>query len=160
MIKKNKQNGAGAIEVIVGLSIVLIGIFSLLRTYNYYLKFGLSHKYDVQAGLLLEEGVEAVKIIRNISWNSRISTLTPGTSYHLAFVNSLWTSTTTNKYIDGIFDRTFVLSDVYRDLSDDISDSGTLDLNTKKVVVSIAYRNGLATTTKSISAYITNLFNN
>ncbi|MBI3632752.1 MAG: hypothetical protein HY226_00515 [Candidatus Vogelbacteria bacterium] len=160
MTNKNKKKGAGIIEVIVGLAIVMVGIFALIRTYGYYLKFGLLHKYDVQASLLLEEGVEAVKLLRDTGWSSKISGLTVDSTYRLAFVNSSWTATTTKKYVDGIFDRTFTLSNVYRNSNDDISASGTLDPGTKKLVVAVAYRNGQSTTTKSISAYITNLFSN
>ncbi|MEK7066025.1 MAG: hypothetical protein AAB965_00445, partial [Patescibacteria group bacterium] len=82
--------------------------------------------------------------------------------YSLAFVNSMWTSTTTGygRYIDGDFDRTFVLSNVYRNSSDSIASSGTLDSGTKKLVVSVSYRTLLGTTTKTMSTYITNLFSN
>ncbi|MBI3633949.1 MAG: hypothetical protein HY226_06720 [Candidatus Vogelbacteria bacterium] len=160
MIVKSQKKGAGIMEVIVGLAIVMLGVFVLLRTYNYYLKFGLLHKYDVQAALLAEEGIEAVKLLRDSGWTNKISTLNSGIVYRLAFVNSSWTSTTTVKYIDGVFDRTFVLSDVYRDSNDDVANSGTLDPGTRKLIVFVAYRSGLSTTTKSISAYITNLFAN
>jgi Tfp pilus assembly protein PilV len=158
MTKKN--SGTGIIEVIVGSAIILIGIFSVLKTYNYYLRFALSHRYDVQATLLAEEGIEVVKLLRDASWAQNISVLSSGVPYRLAFSNSAWTSTTSTKYIDGKFSRIFILSDTYRDSGDKISSSGTLDPNTKKVSVSVAVRNNFGTTTKSISTYITNIFSN
>lgn len=157
---KYKNSGSGILEVIVGLAIVAVGVFSLLRAYNYYLNFALLHKYNVQAVLLAEEGVEAVKLLRDTSWSSKITPLGTGTPYGIAFVGSSWTSTTTRQYIDGRFDRTFVLSEVYRDSNDRIASSGTLDSNTRKLIVSVSSRNMLATTTKSISTYITNIFAN
>ncbi len=157
---KINQKGASVIEVVVGLAIFMIGIFALVKTYNYYLQFALIHKYDVQAALLAEEGIEAVKILRDQSFAGNITPLNSGTTYSIAFVNSFWQSTTTRKYVDGIFDRTFTLSDVYRNATDDISSSGTLDPGTKKLTVSVAYRGVSGITTKSISTYLTNLFNN
>ena len=158
----NNQKGSGLVEIVVGLAIIFTSIFFLIKTYNYYLKFALIHKNDVQATLLLEEGIEVVKVLRDVSWTNKIATLTPGTSYSLAFTNSVWTSTTTShgRYIDGDFDRTFTLGNVYRNSSDSIAPSGTLDPGTKKVVVSVSYSTLLGTTTKTMSAYITNLFSN
>ncbi|MDO8493030.1 MAG: hypothetical protein Q7S19_00590 [bacterium] len=157
---KGKNNGSGIIEVVVGLAIISVGIFSILRTYNYYIKFAIAHRYDVQLALLAEEGIEAVKLLRDTGWATKITPLSSGTNYSLAYATSSWASTTTIKYIDGRFNRTFILSDVYRDSNDRIASSGTLDPNTKKVIVSVFARNILATTTKSISTYITNIFGN
>ncbi len=160
LIFNKKIRGSGIVEVIVGLAIVLTGVFALLKTYNYYLSFALGHKYDTRATFLAEEGIEVVKLLRDKGFAAKIVTLNVGVTYSLGFVNSFWESTTTRKYVDGIFDRTFVLGDVYRNPTDDISASGVLDPDTKKVTVSIAYRANNSTTTKSISAYITNIFNN
>ena len=155
-----RKKGTGLIEIILGLSIVLLGVFALLKTYNYYLKFALSHRHDAKVALLLEEGIEAIKILRDVSWSQKIATLSSGSVYNFEFVNSTWNATTSRKYLDGIFDRTFVLSDVYRNSNDDIAGSGVLDSSTKKAVVSVAYHGIVGTTTKSVSVYITNLFSN
>ncbi len=155
-----RNKGSGIVEVLIGLAIIAVGIFSIMRAFNYYLKFALSHRYDVQTALLLEEGIEAVKILRDAGWSAKIAPLSPGTTYGLAYFGGTWTSTTTLKYIDSKFSRTFVLSNVYRDANDKIASSGTLDSNTKKITISVAVRNILATSTKSISTYITNLFAN
>ena len=155
-----RESGTGLIEIILALSIVLLGVFALLKTYNYYLRFALSHRHDAKVALLLEEGIEAIKILRDVSWSQKIATLSSGSVYSLEFVNSTWSATTSRKYVDGVFDRTLVLSDVYRDSSDDIAGSGVLDSNTKKAVVLVAYNGIVGTTTKSVSVYVTNLFSN
>lgn len=157
---RSNNRGTGVIEVIIGSAIILIGIFSIIKTYNYYLRFALSHRYDIQATLLAEEGVEAVKLLRDKGWSENISTLIPGVAYSLAFINSSWTSTTSVNLIDGKFSRTFTVSEVYRGGDDRISSSGVLDQNTRKVAVSVAVRNNFGTTTKTISTYITNIFSN
>lgn len=148
------------IEIVVGLAIVLTGIFSLLQIYDYYLKLALSRKYDVSATLLAEEGIEMVKWLRDKSFSGQIAALAVDTEYGLEFVGSSFESTTTRKYIDSTFDRTFTLYDVYRNGFDDISGSGSLDVNTRRVTVRVSYVGARGTTTKSISTYITNLFGN
>lgn len=160
MTISNFKKGSGLVEVVVGLAIIFTSIFVLIKTYNYYLKVALSHKGDVQASILLEEGVEVIKILRDSSWDTKIAVLTPGTYYSLAYTGSTWTATTTNNYIDGVFNRTFVLGEVYRDTNDEISLSGTSDIGTRKVTVFVSYLTLFGTTTKQMSAYITNLFNN
>jgi len=111
---------------------------------------------SIQVAFLLEEGMETVKIIRDSSWNN-INNLTTGNTYFLEFLNHDWIATSTNTYIDGKFERSFVIENVYRDINDDIIVSGgTLDINTKKTTVSVSWHNGKSTSTKSISAYLTN----
>lgn len=151
--------GSGLIETVVGLAIIFVSIFFLIKTYNYYLKFALSHKNDVEASLLLEEGVEAIRFIRDRGWSSYISPLSVATPYSLYFDGSVWMSTTTNKYVDETFSRTFIINDVYRGSNDQIAQSGTLDPGTMKATVSVSYPTILGTTTKSMSFYIANLFN-
>ncbi len=114
----------------------------------------------MQTALLLEEGVEAVKLLRDSGWTAKIAPLVPGVNYGVAYVSGAWTSTTSLKYIDNKFYRTFALTDVYRDSNDKIASSGALDSNTKKVVVSVSVRTILGTTTKSISTYLANIFSN
>ncbi len=154
------QKGAGVVEIIIGLAIMMVGVFSVVAAYNYYLRFAVAHENDVQAALLAEEGIEVVKLLRDSGWSAKIATLSPGVNYGIEFINGAWTSTTSLKYIDAKFLRTFVLNNVYRDASYDIASLGTLDLNTKEVTVSVSARNILATSTKTISTYITNIFSN
>src|SRR3989344_5170826 len=52
------------------------------------------------------------------------------------------------------------LDDVYRHGGEDITESGTLDPDTKKVTVSVSWRAQSGTSTRSLSIYMTNMFNN
>jgi hypothetical protein len=75
----------------------------------------------------------------------------------LDFSGSVWKATTTNSFLDNKFDRTFRLSDVLRDSNQNIStSSGTLDLKTKKVLVTVSWKDSGATTSQNISGYIFN----
>lgn len=148
-------------EIAIAVGIISLSIFSLASVSNLSLKLTEENVRNTQAAFLMEEGIEAVKILRDASWSANISPLVAGNSYYLDFSGHNWRATSTNVYIGGIFERKFSLQNVNRDSSDRIvSSGGTLDPDTKKLVVSVSWRSRLSTTTQSISAYLTNLFNN
>jgi len=152
--------GIGLIEAVAGVSIVSVFIFSLMLASQLSQKIVGESVRNTQASFLLEEGVDAVKIIRDTSWSSGIGNLAAGTNYFFSYNGTTWISTVSNIYIDGIFERKFVLNNVYRDANDDIAASGTLDSGTKKATVSVSWRGRTGTTTKSASFYLTDLFSN
>ena len=150
--------GFGLIEVVVGLSLISITLIGLISTYNLFLEAALKNTKRVQSAYLLEEGLEAIRSIRDESWDTNISSLTIGNSYGFSFNGSKWTTTYGAEVIDNIFYREVIVSNVLRDANDDISSSGTLDSNTKFFTVNVLWLEGGATTTKSISTYLTKLF--
>ncbi len=159
--KTAKNKGFGLLEIAIGVSIISLSIFSLTAVSKLALKLTEESARNTQASFLLEEGVEALKILRDSSWSINIASLAPGTVYYLSFVNHNWQTTSINIYIDGIFERSFVLQNVNRDINDDIvSSGGILDPDTKKITVSVSWLSRNGTTTQGVSAYITNLFNN
>lgn len=145
------------VEVIVGAAITTLILSGLIAAYQLYFKTTLANLRHVQAAFLTEENAEALRFLRDGSW-SNLSALTADTTYYLVFQNGNWQITTNNIFVDEIFERKFVLNNVNRDANDDIASLGTLDPNTKRVTVSIAWSTGLATTTKSLEFYLTNLF--
>src|SRR3989339_274197 len=167
-MKKNIYNhyrhsmsiGIGLIEAIAGISIVSIFIFSLMRASQLSQRIVGESVRSAQASFLLEEGVDTVKIFRDTSWSSGIGNLAAGTDYYFSYNGTTWISTNNNVYIDEIFERKFVLNNVYRNASDDIAASGTLDGGTKKATVSVSWRGRTGTTTKSAPFYLTDLFSN
>lgn len=161
-MKQSFSRGIELIEVAIGASIILIGVLALISTYNTYVSFSVANSKNIQAALLVNEGFEAVKFIRDSGWNSKIASLSLNTAYYLNWNGTTWTLTTTPQpFIDTIFWRTLTFSSVNRDANNDIASSGgTLDSNTKKVTVSVAFRTSSGTTTKTASTYITNLLGN
>ena len=117
---------------------------------------------SAKGAYLAEEGIEAVKIIRDTGW-SNITNLTDNTNYYLYFdtsssTNNIWKATSTASLVDSIFTRIFTLNPVYRDTDGRVVQSGgTLDLHTKKITVSISWKSKIATTTKSLSTYIADI---
>lgn len=154
------SRGIGLIEAVAGISIVSVFIFSLMLASQLSQKIVGESVRNIQSYFLLEEGVDAIKILRDTSWDSNIDNLTPGADYYFDYNGITWISTTNNIYIDGLFERKFNLNNVYRDTNDDIAVSGTLDSGTKKATVSVSWQGRAGTTTKSASFYLTDLFSN
>lgn len=156
-----KKRGVSLVEMVIGLGIISFISLSFIRVFNYQLRSSLLHSYDIRASLLAEEGIEAVKFLRDSSWSQNIATLSTDLSYPLNFDEDLssW-STTTDNFIDGIFERTIIVNDVFRNDNDEISEIGTLDPGTKKVTVNVSFASSFGTTTRSIPTYIMDIFDN
>lgn len=158
-MKNNLKKGMSLVEVVIGGAIVTLLIGSLIASLNLFLNAETRNTAKIQSSFLTEEGLEAIRFLRDNSWTTNISPLLLDTPYYLSF-DTTWHITSTNVYIDSMFERSFLVEAVYRNGSDDISDSGILDPNTKKITVSVSWREGHGTTTKTMTAYLTNLFNN
>lgn len=88
-----------------------------------------------QATALLKETVNAVRSVRDTEW---ASFSTNGT-FHPTIVNNRWTLASNAASASG-FTKQVLISDVYRDTSGAITESGgTLDPSTKKADVSISW---------------------
>ena len=153
--KKNK--GFSIIEVVIACSIISICVFALMSSAGKSIQVSNQALRQAQATLLIEEGVEAVKSIRDNDWDN-ISNLNLDTDYYLSF-NSLWSLNNTPSNIDDIFTRKIVLSAVDRDSNDDIASSGSNDPGTKKVTVTVSWNKPSGVVNKSLSFYISNIFN-
>lgn len=163
MEKSNQKSDLGLtlVEVLLATSIILVFLLAIFGVHNLYLRTAFSNGEILKAVGLAEESLEAMRFLRDVSWDDNIAPLILGTDYDLVFSAGSWQVTTADNWVDNIFERTVRLSAVYRDASGDIvSSGGTLDPNTLLVVSSVSWSNGVATTTKSISTYLTNLFDN
>lgn len=156
MKKFNIKNGFGLIEVVVGMAIISVAFLGLMSVANLSFKILQKSSNNIKAGFLLEEGAEAVKIIRDSGWNN-VSSLSNGVNYYLNYNGVTWATSTTAVYVDN-FERKFVLSEVLRDANDDISSSGVVDPDTKKVTISVSWKEGGSAVIQTFSTYMTNLF--
>jgi len=160
------QLGFSVIEVLVACMIMSVVTLALMSAATKGIELSGKALKQVQAGLLAEEGAEAVKSIRDNGWTT-IANLSVETDYYLTFdTNSnAWllvdSSSVTNPItpIDGIFTRKIVLSEVYRDNNnDDISTAGTLDDGTKKVSVLVSWTHQGGVVSRNIIFYLANIF--
>ena len=153
------KKGTTLVEVIVAAAILVLVVLSLVSAYLFSLREGLGVTQRVQAPLLAEEGIEAMKWLRDGGWSTNITPLSPGSTYYLVATSSVWQATTSPSMLFGKFQRTMTLYNVNRDTNGDIvSSGGVLDAGTKKVVVTVSWFSAGGTTTRTISTYLTNLF--
>lgn len=162
MTSVNYKKGSALVEILVAVFIFSAILGSLITASSMYLRGAGDSLRSAKGAYLAQEGVEAIKIMRDTGW-SNISTLNNNTDYYLYFdtsssTNNTWKATSTISTIDSIFDRTFKLYSVNRDSNGRVVlNGGTLDSNTREVNVSVSWKLKGATTTKVLSTYITNM---
>ncbi len=148
-------------EVLVAASIILVFLLALFGAHNLYLKAAFSSGEVIKATTLAEESLEVVRFLRNGSWDRNIAPLSLDTDYFLTFNSGIWATSTTNAFLDNLFERKIRLSAVYRDVNGDIvSSGGTLDPDTRLVVSTVSWQLRNTTTTRSVSTYLTDLYEN
>lgn len=157
--EKKLGKGFGIIEIVIATTIISVAFLTMMSTASMSLRTSEKNTLELKANFLLEESVEAVKIMRDNDWQTNIASLSAGTDYFLEFDGATWLANVSNVLIDGVFERKFIINDVYRDANDDISSSGVLDQNTKKITVYVSWSKNGSIVSKSISFYISNIFN-
>jgi len=145
------------VEILIAASIITVAILGAMAVTQKSVYVSRQAFHITQAAFLLEEGAEAVRIIRDNAWNN-ISGLSLGTNYYPTFSGGTWTLSTTVNTV-GIFTRTVVIASVNRDnVTKDISPVGTDDPGTKLITVTISWVEGGVTVTKTLPFYIMNIF--
>ncbi|MCR4284226.1 MAG: type II secretion system GspH family protein [Parcubacteria group bacterium] len=161
-MRENKLNdrGFGLVEIVIAVAIISFSVFSLFFIFELSLRAERKTANNIKASFLLEEGIEAAKIMRDTGWGTSLGALSSGLDYYLVFDGLNWQVSIIPSLIDGFFERKFIIEDVLRDANDDISEFGTIDPDTKNVIFYVSWQERGATTTSFVSSYITNIFNN
>ncbi len=160
-MKKHPNKGISLVEVIVAAAIIGSAVLATMGVYANLSKLSYQNMPKIQANYLAEEGIEAVRTLRDSGWSAKISKLSTTTAYNLYWNGTNWTATTTSALIDNLFSRAFTLSDVVRDANFNIaSSSGTYDSGSKMVSVTVSWPDRDGTSTKNLQGYIFNTFNN
>ena len=155
------KKGFGLIEVVIGSAVLSVALFGISGFFHTVLKASGMTESAVQGDYLLEEGVEVLKIFRDVGYLTNLRNLSTTTAHYYLWTGTEWATTTANTFIDGKYERKFTTGDVNRDANSDIAVSGTYDPDVKLVTVSVAWWSPVVgTTTRSIQTYITNIFNN
>ena len=159
----SKKRGMSVVEILVGSAVITIGILALIQAFGIYLRYALSNDKSIQAAYVAEEGLEVMGFLRDGTWSAQIHTLSTTTTYHLLWNGggSAWTTTTTPQYVDGVFLRQILVTDVFRDGGGEmVASGGTYDPDTKMVRVLVKYPENHSTTTVTMTTYLTNMYGN
>lgn len=154
------QKGFGLIEIVIASAVVGMVFVSLAQV------FVLSHRLMMRtqdlarANFIAEEGVDAMRYLRDAGWAVNMALLAPNTNYYvvLATSSSQWSVGTADPgLIDGLFRRVISVQSVMRNGNDDIVSSGGItDTNTLKIISTVSWGRG----TTSVETYLANIFNN
>lgn len=161
LIKKylNIDNrGITIIETLFAAALVATFMGVLSAALILYFQTSITVPKYTAAVFLADEGIEAVRTIRNEGWDSEIEVLNNDVFYHLYFSDGRWNATTTEQAIDETFTRTFVLREVERDVGGRITETGTVNNDTRLVEVAVEWDGLIGKSDVEISAYIVNIF--
>lgn len=153
----SRSRGVGLVEAIIVASIISTAFVALVSATVLYLQGGLYAADKVRAVFLIEEGVEAVRFLRDEGYAAHITPLVGVGVRYLDPVAGGWTVTTTNTPIFGAFTRTILVEQVYRRNSDkDIvpatsGDPKSIDAGTVKITVAVSWPKGSAQTVSYLS---------
>jgi len=155
------QRGIGVIEIVVAVSIIGLTMFAIFEFAVISSASVRVSARQVEAAYLAEEGLEAVRLLRNTSWDTSIASLTNGTNYYPVLASGNWSLNTTNPgLIDNVFTRTITVQSVLRDVDDNIAETGTLDPNTKRIISTVVWLEKGSAKQVELQTYITNFLSN
>ena len=155
------QKGFGLIEILIVGAVIAIGFVGIAAFLINSSGLTFRVTRNTEAVSLAEEGMEAVRSLRDESWSTNISTLTSGTTYYPVVSGNKWTLTTSNPgVVNDLYTRTVAIENVNRDSNDDIASSGTPDTNTKEIVVKVTWYENQAIKDVTLTTYITNFLSN
>jgi hypothetical protein len=159
ILSRSTHHGFSVIEVIVGAGIVALVVTAIATAWTFYEKLSSQSVRVVQADVLIEEGAEVVQYWRDKGWTSYISNLTTGTTYYIYWDGSDYKSTTTPTASNGYL-RAVSLSAVRRDVSDNISTTGTTDPDTLLATLTIYPNSTTSPMIMQAQTLVHNVFDN
>ena len=157
--------GFGLLEIVIASAVVGTSIFALSAAAVLSNRLQSQSSDKIRANFLAEEGIEVMRFLRDKSWNTNLANLFQGTNYYVNFstITSRWSvGQSVEPYIVSLFERKISVDRVYRDLDDNIvSSGGAEDVDSKKITVIVSWKErGGATSTVSLSTYLSDIFNN
>ena len=156
-----KKSGFSIVEVMVAISIAVMFFLAIYEMILFSNKITANSLRRVEAVNFAQEGVEAIRTIRDNSWSTNLAGVVNDTNYYLAILGGKWTiSQTTAPLLNNIFTRTIKFYGVNRDVDGNISVSGTADSKTKKVVSTVSWTERGQSYNVSLETYITNFLSN
>lgn len=142
-MRSSPKRGISIVEIIVASAIIAISVVGIVGAIQVYLKIVFQNTRETQAVLLLDETAEALQYMRDDSFSTHFDSVVWGDTYTIFWNASGYELSTSTVYLPYDMTRTVVFSEVERDISDQITTSGTADQDTIKanVIISWPYKN-------------------
>jgi Tfp pilus assembly protein PilV len=135
----SKKQGISVVEIVIAAGIIGVTVTAITGVIQFYLKIVYQNTRETQAVMLLDETSEALQYLRDASYATNFKNVTENKTYTVFWNGTgyeLGTSAITLPY--GMT-RTITFDSVQRDSSDQITQNGTIDPDTKKARILIEW---------------------
>lgn len=156
-----KIKGISIVEIIIAAGIIGISVVGITGAIQIYLKIVYQNTREAQAVMYLDETAEILQYLRDVSYSTHFENTQSSQEYTVFWNGTGYELATTTITLPYQMNRSIIFSDVERDSSDQIvASGGTLDVGTKKALVTISWP--YADETKSIASevLIHNIYDN
>jgi type II secretory pathway pseudopilin PulG len=152
MRHKKGKNGSSVVEVIVALGVLVVVLTGIAVLYTNAINGTENANKQFQAEMYLNQGLEAVRAIRDNDFNN-LTIATHGLTDANGYWEFLGASDTWEEFI-----RTVEIAEVQRsDVCDIVTTGGVVDPDSKKITITIAWDEGMTSEgTVSASQYLHN----
>lgn len=142
-IKRKNEEGVGMIDILVSVMIIAIAFWGFSQIALLGVKVQRGAEQRESAAYLSQEALEVVRLLRDSSWSANIAPLTAGVPYFPVVSGTAWVLSVADPgLVNNMYTRRVTFERVYRDdASDNISPTGTEDVNSRKVTVEVIWDN-------------------
>lgn len=137
MKKVSNQSGFGTLELIIAAGILLVVVTSVSAAFYTFHRFSNELSHDAQAALLLEEGLEALQIMRDYGWTANIASADMETPYSVHWDGNAYVLSEDLVLINNAYLREVEFHEVRRNGSGVLSAGGSVDNSTRRAVVTV-----------------------
>lgn len=150
-----KERGQSILELLIAVGLMVIFIPALLTGLVSSREGKSQQKQRIEALALMREAEEALRSVRESGW----STIAQNGTFHIASSSGQWVLVSGGETI-GSFTRQIVFSDVARDASGQIVQSGgSIDPSTRKATITVSWSSPIASSVEIVS-YLVRYLNN
>lgn len=155
-VSSDFMSGFGLVELIIVVAIVMTSVVGFYGLEFSALKLLRSEKENLEASLLAQESLEAVRLVRDESW-SGISSLAINTPYYPVFFAGKWNLASTSPgMINDKYSRLVILEEVKRNSQGQIDSDGTIDSSSRKITAKVTWSSQNGNKQTELKTYLTN----
>lgn len=129
--------GFSMVEIIVAAAVFVTTVGVFVVSFEFLRDVSTRAEARTEAALLLEEGAEAMLLLRDLGWQEHVASLAAGETYWLYWDGDAYQVSAEPVPASQRYERTVAIWPAHRGLGDRYSDRGTIDPNTRRAVIEI-----------------------
>ncbi len=137
-LQKIRWSGFSVVEVIVAAAVFVAALTAFVASFEYLGRLSADTEDRAQAALLLEEGAEAMLLLRDEGFDDNIAALTTGQPYALYWDGSAYRTSASEVLIAGRYHRAVTVFPVYRDGTGSLAHAGAVDPTTRRARLEVS----------------------